>query len=180
MMYSNTVVSYSIRMTVDQVLSEAGQMISTLGIEQDPLSRVASLPDLRSFRMYRTQELVSPPDTKEGTAGTYGRKHVLQLVAIKALQSQRQPLREIRSMLASAGEDELEKLIGSPVGSRQLSSKPKRSDLGPPKKVRLWMHFRPADGVMVMVAEDAVASARPSSLRAIGDMVVASLLSLRT
>lgn len=154
-------------------------MISKLGIEQDPLSRVASLPDLRSFRMYRTQDLISPPNTKEGTAGTYERKHVLQLVAIKSLQSQRLPLREIRSMLTNVTEVELEKLIRSPTGSRQLSAKPKRSILGSRKKDRRWMHFQPADGVMVMIAEDAVASARPSSLRALGDLVVASLLSAR-
>jgi DNA-binding transcriptional MerR regulator len=167
-------------MTVDQVLSDAGQKISTLGIEQDPQSRVATLPDIRSFRMYRNQNLVSPPNTKEGTAGTYGRKHVLQLVAIKSLQSQRLPLREIRIRLANAGENELEKLIDAPAGSRSFSAKPKRSDLGPPKKDRRWIHFQPADGVMVMVADDALASARPSSVRAIGEMVVTSLLSLRT
>jgi len=154
-------------------------MISRLGIEQDPLSRVSAVPDIRTFRMYRTQKLVDPPNTKAGSAGVYGRKHVVQLAAIKSLQAQRLPLRRIRMALANASTRRLEKIIRYPAGQSPTPPATKRSDTGP-QKDRRWLQLQPADGVLLMVAEDVVTSSRSSSLRAIGEMVSASLLSCRT
>lgn len=137
------------------------------------------MPDIRSFRMYRSQGLISPPEAKQGTAGVYGRKHVLQLAAIKSLQAQRLPLREIRTLLAGASDRRLEEVIGNPT--RISSDRPATNGAASgPEKSRRWLHFQPAEGVMVMVAEDVVMSIRPSSVRALGEMVTARLLSCRS
>lgn len=168
------------QMKADQVLAAAGEMISELGIEQDPMARATSLPDIRTFRWYCSQKLIDRPKSMQGTGGVYGRRHVLQVVAIKSLQAQRLPLREIRMSLADASDRRLEELIRSPKdGVVRSPLATKRPDHGP-QKDRQWLHFQPADGVLVMVAVDVVASARPSSLRALGEMVTTSLLSCRT
>ena len=166
-------------MMIDQLLAASIQMLGQLGVEQDPQSRVSALPDLRSFRMYRTQKLIDDPNTKVGVAGDYGRKHVLQLAAIKSLQAQRLPLREIRTLLADASDRRLEEVIGNPT--RISSDRPATNGAASgPEKSRRWLHFQPAEGVMVMVAEDVVMSTRPSSIRALGEMVTARLLSCRS
>lgn len=166
-------------MTVEQVLAAAGEMIAGAGIRQDPQSRVSSLPDIRSFRMYRSQKLVDPPETKQGTAGVYGRKHVLQLAAIKSLQAQRLPLREIRMRLADAGDADLEKLIGGTSFDRLTArTNTNRSRGGPTEKERRWIMVQLPDALL-WVDQAVVEEARPSTLRAIGEHLTSSLLSLR-
>jgi DNA-binding transcriptional MerR regulator len=167
---------------VDELLRQAVVMLQKFGVEQDPLSRVSPLPDLRTFRMYRAQGLIDEPNTKSGTAGVYGQRHLLQLVAIKALQARRHTLREIRTSLHLASDRDLEKLISGPQGGKSNAPVPtkRRSDFGPAKKDRRWVHFQLADGVLAMVADDVMSSARPSTIRAIGENLVASIMSCRT
>jgi DNA-binding transcriptional MerR regulator len=166
-------------MLVDELLLEARRMLGELGIQQDPQSRVAALPDLRAFRLYRARGLISPPNTKQGVAGVYGRLQLLQLVALKALQSQRHPLREIRSRLSRANEDELEQLIRQPQGDGHDAAKTNRSDSGPTKKDARWIQFQLTEGAFAMVAEEVLSSTHPSELRALGETLAASLLSYR-
>jgi DNA-binding transcriptional MerR regulator len=166
-------------MLVDELLLEARRMLGELGIQQDPQSRVAALPDLRAFRLYRARGLIGPPNTKEGVAGVYGRRQLLQLVALKALQSQRYPLREIRSRLSRANEAELEKLIRQPQGGGKASPITNRSASGPTKKDTRWIQFQLTEGAFAMVAEETLTSSHPSELRALGETLAASLLSHR-
>lgn len=167
---------------VDELLRQAAVMLQKNGVEQDPLSRVSPLPDLRTFRMYRAQGLIDEPNEKSGTAGVYGQRHLLQLVAIKVLQARRHPLREIRTSLQHRSDRDLEKLIRSPRGGVAEFPVPtkKGSDCGPAKKNRRWAHFQLADGVIAMVADDVMSSNRPSAIRALGENLVACILSART
>ena len=98
------------------------------------------------------------------------------------MQARRHTLREIRSTLAQAGEKELEKLIRSPDGRAAIFPIPtkKRSDSRPAKKNRLWRHFELADGAHAMIAEDVLTHIRPSSVRALGENLIANILSCRT
>src|SRR3954464_13335721 len=52
----------------------------------------------RSIRYYRTLGLVDPPRAGGAGAG-YGEIHFLQLIAIRLLQAQGQPLRKIQELL---------------------------------------------------------------------------------
>lgn len=153
-------------------------MINEVGIRQDPQSRVASHPDLRTFRLYRTQKLIDPPEAKSGTAGVYGRRHVLQLVAIKSLQAQRLPLREIRNRIAVAGEADLDKMIGGTFDRPSPSANTNRSRGDPAGEKRRWIRIQLADA-FAMVDEAMLNSSRPSALRALGEQLTSSLLSLR-
>src|SRR4051794_40239226 len=67
--------------------------------EVAPLSGQASGElNERSIRYYRTLGLVDPPQNGGATSG-YGELHFLQLLAIRLLQSQGQPLRRIQELL---------------------------------------------------------------------------------
>lgn len=170
--------SNTVNMTVDELLGEARRLIDEAGIRQDPQSRVASHPDLRTFRLYRTQKLIDPPEAKSGTAGVYVRKHVLQLVAIKSLQAQRLPLREIRNRLAMAGEADLEKMIGGTLDRPSPSANTNRLRGSSTEKDRRWIMVQLTDAFAV-VDEAMLNSSRPSALRALGEQLTSSLLSLR-
>lgn len=155
-------------------------MLDGMEIEQDPQSRVSSRPDLRTFRLYRTQELIDPPKTKSGNAGVYGRRHVLQLVAIKAMQVHHLPLREIRKRLARCSEADLEMLIGGRSSFDRLTTRTKtnRSRGGPTEKDRRWIMVQLPDALL-WVDQAVVEDARPSTLRALGERLTSSILSLR-
>jgi DNA-binding transcriptional MerR regulator len=166
-------------MMVDELLAEARRMIAEKGIKQDPLSRVSESPDLRSFRLYRLQGLIDQPEGKQGVAGVYGRKHMLQLVAIKALQARRLPLREIRIRLAKAGDDELNGLIDGSGFDRTRPMKKAQAVLEPANEDRRWMQIQLTPGAFAMVDEALLKDERPSSLRSLGESLSARLLSLR-
>ena len=108
----------------------------------------------------------------------YGRKHVLQLVAIKSLQAKRLPLREIRNRLADAGEAELEEVIGGTLDCPSTSAKTKRSR-GAATRDRRWIQIQLTTGAFAMVDEALIDSSRPSSIRALGEQLSSRLLSLR-
>lgn len=61
----------------------------------------------RSLRYYRTLGLLDAPF--EG--GGYGKRHFLQLAAIRALQSRGTPLRRIQELLYGRGDDDLSELL---------------------------------------------------------------------
>ena len=166
-------------MTIDQLLAAGIQMLVQLGIEQDPQSRVSAWPDLRSFRMYRTQKLIDDPNTKVGVAGVYGRKHVLQLVAIKAMQAQRLPLREIRTRLADMDESALEKWLSDSTPPLPRT-KTKTVSTYPALIPERWIQVQLAQGAFAMVCEALLKDSRPSSLRALGDQLTTQLLTLRS
>jgi DNA-binding transcriptional MerR regulator len=166
-------------MTVGELLSEAVRLVAEKGIRQDPLSRVSEMPDLRAFRLYRAEGLIDRPVGKQGAAGVYGRKHLLQLVAIKALQARRLPLREIRKTLASAGESEMNGLIDGSGDDRVSQPKTKRAASGPANRDRRWIQVCLTEDAFAWVDEQFVNSARPSSFRALGEQLASSLQSCR-
>ena len=166
-------------MMIDQLLAASIQMLGQLGVEQDPQSRVSAWPDLRSFRMYRTQKLIDDPNTKVGVSGVYGRKHVLQLVALKAMQSQRLPLREIRTRLAGMDESALEKWLSGSTATLPRT-KTKTASTTQALIPERWIQVQLAQGAFAMVCEALLKDSRPSSLRALGDQLTAQLLALRS
>jgi DNA-binding transcriptional MerR regulator len=73
--------------------------------------RVTELPTERTLRYYITQGLVDSPSGKKGTSSLYGYRHLLQVLAIKYLQSQYLPLKKIRALLKGRSNRELELLL---------------------------------------------------------------------
>src|SRR6516162_3550 len=65
--------------------------------------RVREVPDIRTIRYYTTLGLIDRPAEMRGRTALYGRRHLLQLVAIKRLQARGLTLAELQ-----------EKLVGQP------------------------------------------------------------------
>ncbi len=67
-----------------------------------PSARVREVPDRRTIRWYTTIGLLDRPAELRGRTALYGRRHLLQIVAIKRLQATGIPLAEIQARLAGA------------------------------------------------------------------------------
>lgn len=87
----------------------AGQVALALaeGYPGAPNGRIRAVPDLRTIRYYTTLGLLDRPVMMRGRTALYGRKHLLQLVAIKRLQTQGLSLVEIQQQLLGKTEEQL-------------------------------------------------------------------------
>jgi hypothetical protein len=81
--------------------------------------RVRDVPNERLIRWYGTVGLVDPPLSRRGRIARYGRRHLLQLVAVKRRQAEGKSLAEIQAELAGATDDALAAVARVPAGLRQ-------------------------------------------------------------
>ena len=93
-----------------ELAKAAEARLRALGARQDR-GTVSEIPDERTIRFYQSEGLLDPPIFKAGTASVFTEKHLLQLVAIKLLQSQDLPIKKIRIVIDGKSENELEDLI---------------------------------------------------------------------
>ncbi len=77
--------------------------------------RVRDVPDQRAIRWYTTLGLVDRPAAMRGRTALYGRRHLLQLVAIKRLQAEGRSLAEVQVELAATGDERLERIARLPA-----------------------------------------------------------------
>jgi DNA-binding transcriptional MerR regulator len=73
--------------------------------------KVTDIPTERTVRFYTASSLVDKPAGRDGANALYGYRQILQILAIKYLQSQYLPLVKIRSLVKNADNRELELLI---------------------------------------------------------------------
>jgi DNA-binding transcriptional MerR regulator len=69
--------------------------------------RVRDVPNERLVRWYATVGLVDPPLSRRGRVARYGRRHLLQLVAVKRRQAEGRSLAEIQAELTGATDEML-------------------------------------------------------------------------
>ncbi|MCW2881733.1 MAG: putative transcriptional regulator, MerR family [Sphaerisporangium sp.] len=83
-----------------------------------PNGRVRDVPNERLIRWYTTIGLLDPPLTRRGRVALYGRRHLLQLIAVKRRQSEGRSIADIQAELAGATDATLEAIarIASPAG----------------------------------------------------------------
>jgi hypothetical protein len=74
--------------------------------------RVRDIPDLRTIRYYTTSGLLDRPAEMRGRTALYGRRHLLQLVAIKQLQARGLSLSQVQQQIAGATDAMLRRLVG--------------------------------------------------------------------
>jgi hypothetical protein len=86
-----------------------------VGYQGQSSGRVRDLPDQRAVRWYTTLGLVDRPSAMQGRTALYGRRHLLQLVAIKRLQAAGRSLAEVQQELAAASDERLEHLADLPA-----------------------------------------------------------------
>jgi DNA-binding transcriptional MerR regulator len=77
--------------------------------------RVREVPDRRTIRYYTTLGLIDRPADMRGRTALYGRRHLLQLVAIKRLQTHGISLAEIQARLVGISTSGLQKLAQLPA-----------------------------------------------------------------
>ncbi|HLU74629.1 MAG TPA: helix-turn-helix domain-containing protein, partial [Nonomuraea sp.] len=94
------------------------------GHAQPVNGRVREVPGARLIRWYTTIGLVDPPLTRRGRIARYGRRHLLQLVAVKRLQAQGMSIARIQVALAGATDAALEATAGLP-GHRTAAPAPR-------------------------------------------------------
>jgi DNA-binding transcriptional MerR regulator len=77
--------------------------------------RVRDVPDRRTIRYYTTLGLIDRPAAMRGRTALYGRRHLLQLAAIKRLQARGLSLTEVQARLVGLTGAALEKLAELPA-----------------------------------------------------------------
>src|SRR2546428_4428534 len=102
----------------DRVARELGER-GLLGAAAD--GRVSAAPDARTVRYYTTLGLLDRPRI-EGRQARYAEPHLLQLLAIKALQAFDLPLAEIQQRLYGRTAAELTALIESLAAEARTST----------------------------------------------------------
>ncbi len=83
---------------LDSLVVAVNRQLASAGLSSDD-ERVAAQLDARTVRYYQTLGLVSKPDRYDGRQAVYGYQHLLQLVAIKALQAQGLSLGQVQGWL---------------------------------------------------------------------------------
>jgi DNA-binding transcriptional MerR regulator len=98
---------------MDELVGRVARALAA-GDVRAPNGRVTEVPDGRVIRWYATIGLVDRPSGTRGRTALYGRRHVLQLVAIKRLQAQGHSLAEIQAALGGATEATLRRVADVP------------------------------------------------------------------
>lgn len=142
--------------TLDKLAELVGDALA-IDYPGAPTGRVRDVPDQRVIRWYVTRGLVDRPVANRGRTALYGRRHLLQLVAIKRRQADGRSLAEIQAELAGATDDVLAGVARlSPTaellaaGNGSTATQPGGDD-GPdvptaagPARARFWATDRPA------------------------------------
>jgi DNA-binding transcriptional MerR regulator len=80
--------------------------------------QVRAIPDQRTIRYYSTLGLIDRPAATRGRTALYGRRHLLQLVAIKRLQAEGCSLQQVQQQLLGIADAALEQLAHLPASPR--------------------------------------------------------------
>src|ERR1700691_6324035 len=86
--------------------------------------RIRDVPTERLVRWYATVGLVDPPLSRRGRVARYGRRHLLQLVAVKRRQAEGRSLAEIQAELAGATDEALAVVARAPAGRSPPETSP--------------------------------------------------------
>ena len=131
----------------DRVAGELAER-GLLGAAAD--ARVSAAPDARTVRYYTTLGLLDRPRI-EGRQARYGERHLLQLLAIKALQAVDLPLAEIQQRLYARSDAELKTLVDALASqAREHASARRREAVVPAVHLR---EFALEPGVRLIVEE---------------------------
>jgi DNA-binding transcriptional MerR regulator len=132
-------------LTLDDLCQDATRLLQKNGLlDAQPDGRVTGAPDPRTVRYYGTLGLVDRPTIVDREA-RYGWKHVLQVLAIKALQHQGRPLSQIQGLLYGRKEAELEAVL------RGVTERPQPRH--PAVKSVSWKEVVIEPGLRLMVEE---------------------------
>ena len=115
---------------IEELQAIAEQALEAALPDADLSGRVRAVPDARTIRYYTTIGLLDRAAEMRGRTAYYGRRHVLQLVAIKQLQATGLSLEQVQQKLAGATTRKLVDLAGLPTDfwDRPLLKKVSRNE----------------------------------------------------
>lgn len=153
--WQNTVmvVEHTRMFSLDELSLEVERLLQELGlarIQQD--NRVSAIPDARTIRYYTSLGLLDRP-VIEGRQGKYAKRHLLQLVAVKALQSISLPLAEIQARLYGLTDDELEGVINAVASHVSESRSKDESSSQTQTDALVWRELTIEPGLKISVEE---------------------------
>ena len=120
--------------TISELAAEAAAVLSAADVNQES-GRVSDVPSTRTIRYYTTHGLLDRPTDFRGRTALYDRRHLLQLVAIKRLQTRGTPLEDIQQLLIGASDAELESMAQiEPVEEREPVERPE----SPRRREAFW------------------------------------------
>jgi DNA-binding transcriptional MerR regulator len=119
--------------TLDELLERVSAAL-TAEYSGAPNGRVRDVPDRRAVRWYATTGLVDRPSAMRGRTALYEKRHLLQLVAVKRLQSQGRTLAEVQAELAGATDTALAAIARVPEGLLEPGEPPPAEAVRP----RFW------------------------------------------
>lgn len=139
--------------TLDELAAQASQAVSTAGVGQAS-GRVTDVPPPRTIRFYTTLGLLDPATELRGRTAYYGRRHLLQLVAIKRLQSRGESLAQVQQRLNGISGPELARLAQLPEAAEPGRARRKDfwKELPPntPASAGPTLASVPVDGLMLV------------------------------
>jgi DNA-binding transcriptional MerR regulator len=106
---------------IEDLVERANEVFQKHGLVA-PNGRVREMVNLRLVRLYTTLGLIDRPVLR-GRTGFYGIRHLMQLVAIKRLQSEGWSLAEIQNRLLALSDEELEQIAQLPKASLSESER---------------------------------------------------------
>ncbi|WP_312878601.1 MerR family transcriptional regulator, partial [Lentzea indica] len=118
--------------TLDELLERVSAAL-TAEYSGAPNGRVRDVPDRRAVRWYATTGLVDRPSAMRGRTALYEKRHLLQLVAVKRLQSQGRALADIQAELAGATDTTLAAIARVPERLLESGDPPARQEAVRPK-----------------------------------------------
>jgi DNA-binding transcriptional MerR regulator len=116
--------------TLEQLSERVADALTT-DYDGQRSGRVREVPNGRTIRWYTTIGLVDRPAAMGGRTALYGRRHLLQLVAVKRLQAAGRPLADVQRQLLGSTDDELERIARVPSArGRFWAASPASADSG--------------------------------------------------
>jgi hypothetical protein len=100
--------------TIGQLAHRVAEALAA-GVPGQANGRVREVPDVRTLRWYTSIGLLDRPAAMRGRTALYGRRHLLQMVAVKRLQGEGWSLAEIQERLIGADDVVLEGIAALPV-----------------------------------------------------------------
>jgi DNA-binding transcriptional MerR regulator len=120
--------------TIDELQAVAERALVQVP-EAPPNGRVRAVPDERTIRYYTTLGLIDRPAAMQGRTALYGRRHLLQLIAIKRLQARGLSLAQLQEQLQGMTDAELERLARLPA---ELDAAPAEPRAQPAARASFW------------------------------------------
>jgi DNA-binding transcriptional MerR regulator len=101
---------------LEELVQLAGQALNAAPYDGQTSGRVRDVPDARTVRYYTTIGVLDRPLEMRGRTAYYGRRHLLQIVAVKRLQARGMSLVDIQENVAGADNNSLKRWAALPAG----------------------------------------------------------------